>query len=237
MVGSQLRYSVVSLRIRCSRMIWETATWVAVLLVGTAGLLGLLTGESIQVHAISVLVFGIIPAVALLIVAAMLCVLLRFLGSVYVMLRAALPYGVASCIYLGAAFHTRIVHFCELKYRVLVRAADKLVQATIAGAIWTRHTLRRASEATRKGLALVVREIALEVIWAQQVAARLVAIMTFMAGWPIRSSARLLLRFINRRGRAALSPARRGDCSPDRAVMRLKAFGNNVVGEVERRAA
>ena len=237
MAGSQLGYSAVSLRVRCSRMIWETATWVGILLVSTAGLLGFLTGDSIQVHAISVLVFGIIPATAVLILAAVLVCLLRFLGSVYDLLRAALPYGVASCIYLGAAFHTRIVHFCELKYRVLVRATDQLVLATIAGVIWTRHLLKRGGEKTRNGWALVVREIALEVVWAQQVAARLVAIMPFMAGWPIRSSARLLLRFINRRGRAALSPPRQGDRSPDRAAIRLKAFGNNLVGEVERRAA
>jgi hypothetical protein len=237
MVGSQLRYSGVSLRIRFGRMIWETATWVAVLLVSTPGLLGFLTGESIQMHAISVLAFGIIPAVALLVVAAVLCVLLSFLGSVYDLFGAALPYGVASCTYLGAAFHTRIVHFCELTYRVFGRAANQLVLATLAGAIGTRHLLKRSGEKTRNGWVLAVREIALEVVWAQQVAARLVAIMPFMAGWPIRSSARLLLRFINRRGRAALSPARQGDGSPDRAAIRLKAFGNNLVGEVQRRAA
>jgi hypothetical protein len=237
MAGSQLRHSAVSLRVRCSQMIRETATWVGVLLVSTAGLLGFLTGESIQVHAISVLVFGIIPAITVLVLAAMLVCLLRFLGSVYDLLRAALPYGVASCIYLGAAFHTRIVRFCELKNRVLVRATDHLVQGTLAGVIWTRHLLKRGGEKTRKGWALVVREIALEVVWAQQVAARLGAIMPFVAGWPIRSSARLLLRFINGRSRTALSPARQGVCSPDRAAIRLKAFGNNLVGQVERRAA
>jgi hypothetical protein len=205
--------------------------------VSTAGLLGFLTDESIQVHAISVLVFGIIPAIALLVVAGVLVCLLRFLRSVYELLRAALPYGVAFWIYVSVAFHTRIVQFCELKYLVLVRASDQLVLATLAGVVWIRRLLKRSGEKTQNGWTLVVREIALEVVWAQQVAKRLVAIMSFMAGWPIRSSARLLLRFINRRGRAALSPAQQGNRSLDRSAKGLTAFGNNLVGEVERRAA
>jgi hypothetical protein len=238
MMGSRFGDSAVSLRVRCGRMIRETATWVGVLLVSTAGLLGFVTGESIQVHATSVLVFGIIPAAAVLILAAILVSLLRFVGSVYDLLRAALLYGLGSCVCLGAAFYNRIAHFHELNsYRVFVRATDHLVQATKAGAIWTRHLLKRGGETTRKGWALVVREIILEVLWAQQAAARLVAIMPYVAGWPIRTSARLLLSFINMSGETAIVPTRRDDCSPDRAAIRLEAFGNNFVGEVERRAA
>jgi hypothetical protein len=90
MTGSRLADSTVSLRAWYSRMIWETATWVSILLAGTAGLFALLTGESIQMHATSVLVLGIIPAAAVLLLAAVLVSLLRFLGTIYDLLRAAL---------------------------------------------------------------------------------------------------------------------------------------------------
>ena len=134
MADSQLGISVVSLRVRCSRIIRETATSIGVLLVSTAALSGVLTGKSIEVHAISVLVFGIMAAAALVVIAAMLVSLLRFLRTIYDLLKAALAYGFVSCIYQSAAFHTRIMHFEELKsYRVLVRATDQLVQATKAG--------------------------------------------------------------------------------------------------------
>jgi hypothetical protein len=89
------------------------------------------------------------------------------------------------------------VNFHELdSYRVLVRGIAKLVQATMAAVIWTGHLLRPA-ERVRNGWTFVVQEMALEVLWAKQVAARLVAIMPFMAACPIRTSARLLLRFVN----------------------------------------
>lgn len=238
MIDSRFADSAASVRARYRRMIWETATWVGVLLAGTAGLFGFLMGDSIQMHATSVLVLGIIPAAAVLCLAAVLVSLLRFLGTIYDLLRAALAYGFASCICLGAAFHTWISHFHELtSYRALMGAADQLVQATMAGAVWTGLLLKRAGEKTCNGWAFVVRQIVLEVVWAQQVSARLVAIMPFMAGWPIRTSARLLLRFINWRDQAAISQTREGGRCADRAAPRLEAVGNTLVGELERRAA
>jgi hypothetical protein len=198
--------AAVSARARCSLMIWETAAWVSVLLASTAGLFGFLTGESIQMHTTSFLVLGIIPAAAVMIFAAMLVSLLSFLGTIYDLLRAALAYGFASCTRLGAAFHT--VNFHELS-----------------------HLLERAGERVRHWRTLVVPEIALEVEWAKQVVAELAAIAPFIAGWPIRTSARLLLRCMNSRGQTQL------------AVLlieqprHLEAAGNTLVGELERRAA
>jgi hypothetical protein len=212
MNGCLFGNSAVSVRTRCSRMIRETATWLGVLLVSATVLFGLLTGESTQVHALSVLIFGIIPAAAVMALAAMLVCLLRILGSVCDLLRAALVY------------------------RVHVRATTQLVKGTMAVLIWTRHFLKRVAEATRNGWAFVVREIVLEVAWAQQVAARLVATMSFVAGWPIRSTARFLLKLIDRRAHTAISPTLQCDRSPNRAV-RLEVFGTTLVGEMERRAA
>jgi hypothetical protein len=238
MTGSRLENSAVSVRARFSRMIRETATWVGVLLVSTAGLFGLLTGESIQMHATSVLVLGIIPAAAVLLLAAVLVSLLRLLGKTYDFLRAALAYGFASCIRFGTAFLAAIVNFHDLdSYRVLVWAVDQLVQATMAGVIWTRHLLKRAGERARSGWTLVVQEMVLEVLWAKHVAARLAAIMPFMAGWPIRICARLLLRFIDWSNRTPIPQTREVRRSPDRGATRLKAFENTLVGELERQAA
>jgi hypothetical protein len=224
MIGSQLTDSAISVRARCSRMIWETATWVGVLLASTAGLFGFLTGESIQIHATSVLVLGIIPAAVVLVLAVVLVSLLRFLGTIYDFLRTALAYGFASCGCLGTAFHTGIVHFHELNScRVLARAANQLVQATMAGVVWTGHLLKGAGVRARNGSAFVVQEVVLEVVWAKQVAARLTAIMPFMTGWPIRTFAGLLLRFINWRDQTAISQTREVGRSADRAATRLAA--------------
>jgi hypothetical protein len=238
MTGSRLADLAVPVRARYSRMIWETATWVGVLLTSTAGLFGFLTDESIETHATSVLVLGIIPAAAVLLLAAVLVSLLRLLGTIYDFLRAALAYGFASCICLGTAFLSGIVNFHEWgSYRVLVRAADQLVQATMAGVIWTRRLLKRAGERARSGWTSVVQEIVLEVLWAKQVAARLATIMPFMAGWPIRISARLLLRFIDWSDRTTIPQTREVRRSSHRGAARLKAFENTLVGELERRAA
>jgi hypothetical protein len=233
MTGSRL-----SVRARYTSMIWETANWIGVLLASTAGLLGFVTDESIQMHATSVLVLGIIPAAAVLLLAAVLVSLLRFLGTIYDLLRATLAYGFASCICLATAFQTGIMHFHELNScRVLVRAADQLVQATMAGVIWTRRLLKRAGERARSGWTLVVQDMVLELVWAKQVAARLAAIMPFMAGWPIRMSARLLSRFIDWSDQTAIPETREVGRSPDRGATRLKVFENTMVGELERRAA
>jgi hypothetical protein len=176
-------------RVRCSRMIHEMAIWVGILVVSTAVLFGFLTGESIQIQALSVLVFGIVPAAVVTVLAAMLVCLLKLLGLVYDLLTTAVAH------------------------RVHVRAVE-LVQATTAGLIWTRRLAKRVVQATRNGRAHVVREIALEVVWGQQVAARCIATMLFVVGWPIRSSARLLLSFGNGSGLLPPNCGRRLD-QPD----------------------
>jgi hypothetical protein len=115
-------------------MIWEAATWVGVLLAITAGVLGILTGESVQMHATSFLVLGIIPAAAVLLLAAVLVLLFKFLGAIYDVLTAAWAYGFASCICLGTGFRTEIVNFREWNsYRVFIQAAGLAVQVTMAG--------------------------------------------------------------------------------------------------------
>jgi hypothetical protein len=238
MSGFRYTDSAFSVRARCSRTIWQAATWVGVLLASAAALFGFLTGESIQMLATSLLVLGIIPAVAVLLFAAMLVLLFRFLGTIYDFLTAALAYGFASCICLGTTFHTRIANFHEWNsYRVFARGAGQQVQAMMAGLLWIRRVLKRATERTRSGGAFVVQEIFLEFIWARQVAARLVAIIPFIAGWPVRTSARLLLRFMNWTHQTAISQAREVGRSTDRGVARSEAFRTPFVRELAHRAA
>src|SRR5215211_102964 len=103
----------LAVRTQCSRMIWEIATWVSALLSSTAVLFGFLTDESIQLHVTSALVLRVIPAAAVLLLAAVLVSLLRFLGMVYDLLRTALAHGLVSCISLIRAFLVRIVNSHE----------------------------------------------------------------------------------------------------------------------------
>ena len=188
----------VAARTQCRRMIWEIATWVSALLSITAVLFSFLTDESIQLHVTCALVLGVIPAAAVLLLAAVLVSLLSFLGTVYDFLRAALAHGLVSCISLLRAILVRSVNLHEPHMnRVLVQAAGQLVRSTMAGVIWTRHLLRRAAGGARNGWTFVVREVVLEALWTKHLAGRLIEIIPFMAAWPIRTSARLLLRFMD----------------------------------------
>ena len=128
MTGSRpIDCSAVAARTQCRRMIWEIATWVSALLSITAVLFGFLTDESIQLHVTCALVLGVIPAAAVLLLAAVLVSLLRFLGMVYDLLRTALAHGLVSCISLIRAFLVRIVNSHEPHMnRVLVQAAGQL---------------------------------------------------------------------------------------------------------------
>jgi hypothetical protein len=198
MSAPQLTDSALSVRARCSRMIWEAATLVGVLLVTIAALFGFLTGEPIQIHAISFLVLGIIPAAAVLLFAGVLVLFFRFLGSMYDVLTAVLPYGFASCICLGAAFRSEIVNFREWNsYRGFVLVSGRTVQVIMAGPGLIGCFLKSAAERTQIKCRLVVREIVLEWIWARKHVVRLAAHMPLIAGWPVRTSARLLLKFMN----------------------------------------
>ena len=134
MAGSRLTDSAVPVRARCSRIIRETATWVSVLLASAAGLFGFLADESIQMHATSILVLGIIPAAAVLLLAAVLVSLLRLLGTIYDLLTAALAYGFASCICLCTAFLAGVVNFHELdSYRVVLRGVVRRASSAPGG--------------------------------------------------------------------------------------------------------
>jgi len=116
--------------------------------------------ESIQLHVTCALVLGVIPAAAVLLLAAVLVSLLSFLGTVYDFLRAALAHGLVSCISLLRAILVRSVNLHELHInRVLVQAAGQLVRSTMAAVIWTRHLLRRAAGGARNGWTFVVREV------------------------------------------------------------------------------
>jgi hypothetical protein len=184
--------SNVAARVRCSRMIRNTATWTGVVLVSTAALSGFLTGVSMQMYATYVLAFGIIPAAAVMVIAAILVSLVKLLGLAYDLLLAACAYTFASL----TGIDTNIVRFRELRsHRVLVRATDQLIRAMMEGRIWTTQLLQKVTDAIRNGWTLVGREVALEIAWAQLVAARLSVITTFVASWPIRSTAQLLLKF------------------------------------------
>ena len=195
---TRIRPTDCSARVRCSRVIWEIATWVCVLLPSTAVLFSFLTDESIQLHVTSALVLGAIPAAVVLLMAAVLISLLSFLGTIYGLLRTTLAYAFGSCICLGTVFLVGIVNFHERDmYRVFVRVVGQRVRATTTMVLLTGNLLRRAAVGARNGWTFVVREMVLEASWAKQVARRLVEIMLFIAAWPIRTSARLLLRFIN----------------------------------------
>jgi hypothetical protein len=221
MIGSRLTESAVSVRARCSRMIWEAAILATVLMSSTVGLFGFLTDESIHIQAISVFVLGVIPAAAVLLLTAVVVALLRFLGAIYDLLRAAVAYSFVSCVCLDTAFLARIMKSHEIDLnQVLVRTAVQLIRGTMIGTMWVGRLLRRPAERARTGCMFVAQEIVLEFLWAKQVAARLAAMMPFIATWPLRASARLLLRLIDWSDQTAIF---RGEKRP-----KMPLYGSNV---------
>ena len=196
--------SAVSARTRCSRMIWEIAVVVGVLLSSTAVLLGFLTDESIQLYLTSVLVLGVIPTAAILMLGAILVSLLNFLGMIYDLLRAALRRAFAHGVCVGTTFLVELVNSHELDInQVLVQAAGQLCRSTTLLAIWVGGIVGTAAIGAQNGLVLVVRGIVFQALWMREVARRLLALAFFIAGWPIRSSALLALRFIEEKWSAS----------------------------------
>jgi hypothetical protein len=209
------RRPAVSARAGCRQTIWDTTVLVGTLMSGTAVLLDLLIEESIQLHFVSALIFATVPAAAALVVGATLVTLLGLLGISYDIIRTLVVPGLLYCV----CFSTDLL--IDFAYahkgdigRAITWGAGGPIQFTRALAIWIGQILRRAGTRTRSALTWVSREIALEALWINQGARRVLDMTKLIGGWPIRSSARLMLRLSERKGRASdvFGFALRQDC-------------------------
>lgn len=193
------RRDAVSARARCRQTIWETTVLLGILMSGTAVLLNLLIEQSIQLHLISALIFATIPAAAALAISAILLALLWLLGTTYDLLRMFVLPSLLWCVCFGVPV------VLDASYRLngylaatFGRTAEGLGQFARGVAIGIRQILRRAGTRARYGLAWMSREIALEALWIQQGVCRVLGIAALLACWPIRTSAGLILRLIDR---------------------------------------
>jgi hypothetical protein len=192
------RSSAVSARARCSQMMWDAAKLIGALTSGMAGLLGLLIDESIELRVISALMFAAFPAVAALVLAATAVCLLGLLGIAYDLLRRRLlPWLVKIAL-----------EYKEEIGRVLIWGAGRLIRCISVFFMSIAQILRSLPTRTASGLAWVSRDIAL---WMKHSSRRLIDLAPFIAGWPIRSSARLILRLARQgTGPQTISPSSTG---------------------------
>jgi hypothetical protein len=192
------RRAAVSARARCRQTISETTVLVGALMSGTAVVLSLLIDESMQLHLISALIFAIVPAAAALAVGATLVTLLGLLGITYDLIRTFVVPGVLYGVCSGAPL--LLDGACRLKECIgpaFDRTADGLFQFASRPIrivqLWGGQENARAP-----GLAWMSREIALEALWIKQRVRRVLGVSAPIACWPIRSSALLMLRLIER---------------------------------------
>jgi len=189
--------SAVSARARCRQMIWKLATVIGISLLGAAVLLGFLLNDSVQLYAPSVLVLGVMPAAAILLLGAILVFLLSALGMIYDLFRKPAFRAIEYCVCFGTACLIEFIKSNELKaHRVLVGGSSLLVRFRTAWAVRVAQILKRSGRITRSMRALIVREVAHAFLWIRQAARRVVRAIPFLAGWPIRISARLLMTLI-----------------------------------------
>jgi hypothetical protein len=192
------RSSAVSARALCSQMIWDAAKLIGALTSGMAGLLGLLIDQSIELRLVSALMFAAFPAVAALVLGATAVGLLGLLGIAYDLLRTHL---------LPRLIKIALEHKEDIG-RVLIWGAGRLIRFMRVLFISIAQILRGLPRRTPSGLAWVSREIALEALWVKHSRRRLIDLAQFVFSWPIRSSARLILRLIGRgTGLQTVSPS------------------------------
>ena len=189
------RAPAVSARSRCSRLLWDISVRLGALASATTVLAGLLINESIETHVLSAVVFAVVPAAAALVLGATLICLMKLLGIVYDLLRTRLLPGFWVCLCAGTEFLIAFArdHKVDI-YRALHRGAISLVRFTKAFVVWREQIRGKATAGARSGLAWLRREAVLEAYWIKRGAGSLLAATPFVAGWPIRRAARLILR-------------------------------------------
>jgi hypothetical protein len=176
-------------------MLWDAIVRLGALASGTTVLAGLLINESIETHVLSAVVFAAVPAAAALVLGATVVCLVRLLGIVYDLLRTRLLPGFWFCLCAGTAFLMAFARERKVDlYRALRRGAISLVRFTRGCVVWLEHIRRKASAAAGSGLAWLRREAVLEAFWIRRSTRSLLAATSFVAGWPIRRAARLILR-------------------------------------------
>ena len=190
----------VRARVRLSRMIWDTVANLGVVASGVAALPSLLIDESSSLQLVSAFAFAAVPAVAALLLGAMLVAVLRLLGIAYDLVRILLLPGLVRLCFGAAARAGELAnrHRRDLG-RALVRGARRLIGFARAGIGRVGRILGRERARARSALAWLGREAALDALWAKRHAERLLRAAPVIAGWPIRSSARLILGLIERR--------------------------------------
>jgi hypothetical protein len=190
-------HPAASARARCRQAIRDTTLLAGALLSGTAVLLNLLIEESIQQRLVSALIFATVPAAAALAVGATMVTLLGLLAVTYDIIRTP--------VVPRRSLLRLLWHACDVARRLkeyvgpaFGRTADRLIRFARGLAIHLFQTLRGAGTRGRCGLAWMSREIALEALWIKQSVRRVFGATVWIACWPIRTSALLLSRLIER---------------------------------------
>jgi len=199
----------VPARARLARMLWEVAARTGVLAGGLAVLLSLLIDESPALHLVSAFALAAGSAAAALVLGTMLVALVRLLGIAYDLVRILLPALVGLCIRTAALLIALVRRHRRDVERALARAAGRLIRLARACADWFGQALVAASARIRSWLARAARQAGREALWIKQDAQRLLGKAPVVAGWPIRSTARLILGLIERRARRLPHPAGR----------------------------
>ena len=189
------RAPAVSARSRCSRLLWDISVRLGALASATTVLAGLLIDESIEIHVLSAVVFAAVPAAAALVLGTTLVCLVRLLGIVYDLVQTRLLPGFWFCLCTGSAF---LIAFARERkgdiYRALCWGAISLIRFTKASVVWLEQIRVKATARARGGLAWLREEAVLQAFWIKRSARSLLAATAFVAGWPIRRAARLILR-------------------------------------------
>ncbi len=207
--ASSVDRTAVSARARCGQMIWELAAVIGTSLLGAAVLLGFLIDDSVQLYAPSVLILGVMPAATVLLLGAFLVFLLSALGIMYDLFRRTAFRAIEYYVCLGTACLIEFIKSTKLEaHRILVGGVGFLVRFRTAWAVRVAQVLKKAGRMTASMRALIVREVAHEFLWMRQAVRRIARAIPFLAGWPIRFSARLLMTLIEKQRPVAALRAR-----------------------------
>ena len=101
--ASNVDCTTVSCRARCRQMIWKLTAVIGTSLLGAAVSLGFLIDGSVRLYVPSLLVLGVMPAAAVLLLGAFLVFLLSALGMIYDLLRRIAFRAIEYYVCLGTA--------------------------------------------------------------------------------------------------------------------------------------